>query len=227
MSYSDRLSGAVALRKESVDRNTHTTTTTAAVLPSLSARRAWIEIALLSVHVGHNASLSARRAWIEILVCAIPAQFLASLSARRAWIEIYRAGWPSLSMRVALRKESVDRNVIGFYVFLCQNRSLSARRAWIEIVAIAHPIRVPAVALRKESVDRNWTAQHIHRAADVALRKESVDRNFVDQVAADRTGASLSARRAWIEMTAMCAAWMACGTVALRKESVDRNFFAA
>ena len=34
----------VALRKESVDRNTHTTTTTAAVLPSLSARRAWIEI---------------------------------------------------------------------------------------------------------------------------------------------------------------------------------------
>ena len=38
---------------------------------------------------------------------------------------------------------------------------------------------------------------------------------------------SLSARRAWIEMTAMCAAWMACGTVALRKESVDRNFFAA
>ena len=34
----------VALRKESVDRNTHTTTTTAAVLPSLSARRAWIEM---------------------------------------------------------------------------------------------------------------------------------------------------------------------------------------
>ena len=39
----------VALRKESVDRNTHTTTTTAAVLPSLSARRAWIEISGLPV----------------------------------------------------------------------------------------------------------------------------------------------------------------------------------
>ena len=152
MSYSDRLSGAVALRKESVDRNTHTTTTTAAVLPSLSARRAWIEIALLSVHVGHNASLSARRAWIEILVCAIPAQFLASLSARRAWIEIYRAGWPSLSMRVALRKESVDRNVIGFYVFLCQNRSLSARRAWIEIGQRS----ISTVQLMSLSARRAW-----------------------------------------------------------------------
>ena len=58
----------VALRKESVDRNTHTTTTTNAVLPSLSARRAWIEIGSTQVDMqgGFVTSLSARRAWIEM-----------------------------------------------------------------------------------------------------------------------------------------------------------------
>ena len=37
-------------------------------------------------------------------------------------------------MRVALRKESVDRNFQGFVVFLGGVGSLSVRRAWIEIV---------------------------------------------------------------------------------------------
>ena len=57
----------VALRKESVDRNTYTRTQSASLSASLSARRAWIEIALARgyVRVGHE-SLSARRAWIEI-----------------------------------------------------------------------------------------------------------------------------------------------------------------
>ena len=56
---------------------------------------------------------------------------------------------------VALRKESVDRNVIGPLIFSVQ-----------------------AVALRKESVDRNF--YYANKDADwvrVALRKESVDRN--------------------------------------------------
>ena len=34
---------------------------------------------------------------------------------------------------VALRKESVDRNVAGRYLLTVQLKSLSARRAWIEI----------------------------------------------------------------------------------------------
>ena len=56
---------------------------------------------------------------------------------------------------VALRKESVDRNLVG-----CINRavnimSLSARRAWIEILALRLADMSGAVALRKESVDRN------------------------------------------------------------------------
>ena len=79
---------------------------------------------------------------------------------------------------VALRKESVDRNILGFgfCIFQCgvalrkesvdrnlaitptghgQSTSLSARRAWIEIMRRMLLIRFCPVALRKESVDRN------------------------------------------------------------------------
>ena len=56
---------------------------------------------------------------------------------------------------VALRKESVDRNVIFVPVPLIQQMSLSARRAWIEIVAVRAVRYQDRVALRKESVDRN------------------------------------------------------------------------
>ena len=59
-------SGIVALRKESVDRNDVIVDETAAAAPSLSARRAWIEIAWQAPRPSCLASLSARRAWIEI-----------------------------------------------------------------------------------------------------------------------------------------------------------------
>ena len=80
----------VALRKESVDRNNRLFARWTLALKSLSARRAWIEITdnKISVKVKVR-SLSARRAWIE-MACARGCR------------------WHSL---VALRKESVDRNV--------------------------------------------------------------------------------------------------------------------
>ena len=56
----------VALRKESVDRNVILAKQLDRPAPSLSARRAWIEIALLNAQNRDLASLSARRAWIEI-----------------------------------------------------------------------------------------------------------------------------------------------------------------
>ena len=62
----------------------------------------------------------------------------ASLSARRAWIEIYRSGHFCFSWLVALRKESVDRN----------------------LQKLAEAIN-PSVALRKESVDRNFDTVQI------------------------------------------------------------------
>ena len=56
-----------------------------------------------------------------------------SLSARRAWIEISIEDLEPSTTRVALRKESVDRN----------------------LQKLAEAIN-PSVALRKESVDRNY-----------------------------------------------------------------------
>ena len=62
-----------------------------------------------------------------------------------------------VEIMVALRKESVDRNIIFFKKLLTNSR----------------------VALRKESVDRNCISclRCVHQG--VALRKESVDRNVL------------------------------------------------
>ena len=79
---------AVALRKESVDRNVLVSLCCVGFCLSLSARRAWIEmIEEISKYVVKE-SLSARRAWIEINMWCSVEKCLASLSARRAWIEI-------------------------------------------------------------------------------------------------------------------------------------------
>ena len=59
---------AVALRKESVDRNSDEMSSQEIFWASLSARRAWIEIAQGRRVSGRTLwSLSARRAWIEII----------------------------------------------------------------------------------------------------------------------------------------------------------------
>ena len=101
-----------------------------------------------------------------------------SLSARRAWIEICLKPLIALFDFVALRKESVDRNV-----------DLDADSLTDDVVA-----------LRKESVDRNFVALKGQVKPCVALRKESVDRNAIMPLRSRLKRASLSARRAWIEM---------------------------
>ena len=53
-------------------------------------------------------SLSARRAWIEIAIKDKAVGRWPSLSARRAWIEIQEIANKSYVDSVALRKESVD-----------------------------------------------------------------------------------------------------------------------
>ena len=55
-------------------------------------------------------SLSARRAWIEIGGAGQLIKSSMSLSARRAWIEINTPTKAYNIIKVALRKESVDRN---------------------------------------------------------------------------------------------------------------------
>ena len=80
-----------------------------------------------------------------------------SLSARRAWIEILIILYAFTGVLVALRKESVDRNIHAQNLCICIIQSLSARRAWIEIVSGGALLSCFGVALRKESVDRNIT----------------------------------------------------------------------
>ena len=60
-----------------------------------------------------------------------------------------------VNLNVALRKESVDRNVAMHEGLPESCKSLSARRAWIEIPAGCWRDARRVVALRKESVDRN------------------------------------------------------------------------
>ena len=79
---------AVALRKESVDRN----------IPSIGTLRN-THVALRKESVDRNAEVSRSNQSI-----------VRSLSARRAWIEMIDDFEPSTTRRVALRKESVDRN---------------------------------------------------------------------------------------------------------------------
>ena len=61
------------------------------------------------------------------------------------------------ALKVALRKESVDRNIVSAFDVLAVSASLSARRAWIEIFFRGWTLNINGVALRKESVDRNGT----------------------------------------------------------------------
>ena len=58
-----------------------------------------------------------------------------SLSARRAWIEICTPRSAGPWQAVALRTESVDRNLFVYAHIVHIPLSLSARRAWIEICA--------------------------------------------------------------------------------------------
>ena len=78
-------------------------------------------------------SLSVRRAWIEMTLTELWFSVALSLSVRRAWIEMKKAPCTPQKLLVALRKESVDRNV--------NLRVVDGSKS--------------SVALRKESVDRN------------------------------------------------------------------------
>ena len=69
----------------------------------------------------------------NLAVWAVEHAYQLSLSARRAWIEIVTTADKEARKRVALRKESVDRNFYYADKDADWVRSLSARRAWIEI----------------------------------------------------------------------------------------------
>ena len=125
-----------------------------------------------------------------------------SLSARRAWIEIMgRYAQSFRGGKVALRKESVDRNSDGV-VSGSGDYVVALRKESVDRNTNPHSISsmILTVALRKESVDRNLNAVQIVIIKMVALRKESVDRNSEINSRGRKKMKSLSARRAWIEI---------------------------
>ena len=61
----------------------------------------------------------------------------------------------NITVMVALRKESVDRNKVIKIDKILDFPSLSVRRAWIEMIIRKQCRGIFDVALRKESVDRN------------------------------------------------------------------------
>ena len=101
----------VALRKESVDRNSRGMSTISYITASLSARRAWIEIQyVLSYEMSGKVAL--RKESVDR--------------------NTQRRDFKALGL-VALRKESVDRNALPVNGGGLLSWSLSARRAWIEM----------------------------------------------------------------------------------------------
>ena len=124
---------------------------------------------------------------------------------------------------VALRKESVDRNLTNILVQREVRLSLSARRAWIEINSFAPSFLFTPVALRKESVDRNLLrCDYTRKGIGVALRKESVDRNKpIACVGSDPNAVAL--RKESVDRNKTLLTLTHNRAVALRKESVDRN----
>ena len=124
----------VALRKESVDRNTNFTRQVC--LTCVALRKESVDRNRNSQYSYflYYGSLSARRAWIEIIFPPVDTSSVkVSLSARRAWIEMSVLELIPLADTVALRKESVDRNQWIKAQYPGCRLSLSARRAWIEI----------------------------------------------------------------------------------------------
>ena len=90
LTYSDGVVSGVALRKESVDRNTR----------------------ILAHHARKIVSLSARRAWIEI-VKSTPEDAKRWVALRKESVDRNLIGqYLFISRFVALRKESVDRNLL-------------------------------------------------------------------------------------------------------------------
>ena len=104
--------GAVALRKESVDRNRVCAQDITDKKQSLSARRAWIEMLKPSPTNVHTC-VALRKESVDrnVRACIYSEQVSWSLSARRAWIEMMLPRCRSRLPLVALRKESVDRNL--------------------------------------------------------------------------------------------------------------------
>ena len=86
--------------------------------------------------MGSFRSLSARRAWIEMPKIGLMLVVSLVVALRKESVDRNLLGaCLGCNVGVALRKESVDRNSWAARARVAQYWSLSARRAWIEILS--------------------------------------------------------------------------------------------
>ena len=137
---------------------------------------------------------------------------------------LFRGG-ALLHWRVALRKESVDRNSFAFLYSTTETSSLSARRAWIEICRFgAYPADGSSLSARRAWIEI-CNLNRAHGAAHVALRKESVDRNTNMMESSRAANWSLSARRAWIEMSRAPVPHLPMASLSARRAWIEISIF--
>ena len=119
-----------------MDRNGHAWRVLDEFMESLSARRAWIEIAQ-GRRVPGRPLVALRKESVDRNSLYPQQRHLAKHVALRKESVDRNSGLQAYlqAVKVALRKESVDRNNIYIAAFVEVPRSLSARRAWIEIVS--------------------------------------------------------------------------------------------
>ena len=221
--------------------------TNVSMLGSLSSRRAWIEIQAYMLHyqdrfvalltesvdwngrstkrsIQNHRSLSSRRAWIEISTIDVELPPNASLSSRRAWIEILypQACSPLPRCRSPHGERGLKSCIIWGRAAIIT--SLSSRRAWIEIKGGKKSGESRRVALLTESVD--WNKQDTAVCDTVISRSPHGERGLKckSKHLTQQQTASLSSRRAWIEITNFAYAILIAFQVALLTESVDWNF---
>ena len=122
---------------------------------------------------------------------------------------------------VALRKESVDRNLPKPKRPRLRRLSLSARRAWIEILLrCTGRAGLPSLSARRAWIEMASASGNWIRERSLSARRAWIEIMIITE--SYNFKRSLSARRAWIEIV-RGREYGHTGSVALRKESVDRN----
>ena len=190
-------------------------------------------------------SPSARKVWIEIALVACILNCLKSPSARKVWIEIQPNNKLKAATYVTFREEGVDWNCkrlkqsskskghlprgrcgLKFSINgLCRHyaASPSARKVWIEIWYTARANGFTRVTFREEGVDWNilpmiGTSFLIH----VTFREEGVDWNSQKKKKDTSSEKSPSARKVWIEINIRTQQYLSF-CVTFREEGVDWN----
>ena len=106
------------------------------------------------------------------------------------------------SQKVALRKESVDRNCSSGLLGPDTVSSLSARRAWIEIPLVGRAESCwLSLSARRAWIEINVLACLAGLERSLSARRAWIEINMSCNV--EKRLASLSARRAWIEIDAL------------------------